>query len=247
MIGVAVLQLVQEGKLTLEDRIVRFIEGAPAAWNDITVRHLLTSTSGIPRDPPEREYQPYVQQPLMAVIKAAFPLPLRFQPGEKWLYSNVGYYILAEIIGNVSGAAWDDFIAQRIFEPAGMTATQLTSTSRIVPHRADGYQLSKAGVLVNAEDWIAVRPSGAFLSTVLDLIKWDAFVTRGAGLSDEWRQVLWTPAVLKDGRATNYGCGWIVASRAVAKAPRRPVPGISQRLRAIRRRSPDGHRPRQRR
>ncbi|MGC4075423.1 MAG: serine hydrolase domain-containing protein [Nibricoccus sp.] len=211
MIGVATLQLVQEGRLSLDDKISRYLDGAPPAWGEITVRHVLTSTSGIPRDPPEREYQPYRIQPLTAVIGAAYPLPLRFQPGEKWLYSNVGYYILAEIINKTSGTSWDKFIAKRIFEPAGMTSTQVT-TSQIVLHRAAGYQTTKEGSWVNAEDWIAVRPSGAFLSNVLDLAKWDAFVSAGAGLSDEFRAVMWTPATLNGGGKTNYGCGWIVDS-----------------------------------
>jgi D-alanyl-D-alanine carboxypeptidase len=210
MIGVAVLQLVQDGKLSLEDKISRYLVDSPPSWSEITVRHVLTSTSGIPRDPVERDYQPYVNQPITAVIKAAYSLPLRFQPGEKWLYSNVGYYILAEIISKSSGTPWDQFIEQRIFIPAAMTSTRVTSTVEIVAHRAAGYQTTKEGTLVNAEDWIAVRPSGAFLSSVLDLAKWDAFVSRGAGLSDAFREILWTPAVLNNGGKTNYGCGWII-------------------------------------
>lgn len=210
MIGVATLQLVQEGKISLDDKISRYLDDAPSSWSEITVRHVLTGTSGIPRDPPEKDYRPYQDQPLSAVIKAAYPLPLRFRPGEKWLYSNVGYYILAEIISKTSGTSWDQFIAERIFAPAGMTCTEVTTTSRIVPHRAAGYHSTKEGVLVNAEDWIAVRPSGAFLSSVLDLAKWDAFVSRGAGLSDELRAVMWTPATLSGGGKANYGCGWIV-------------------------------------
>ena len=210
MIGVVTLQLVQEGKLALDDKISRYLPDPPASWAEITVRHVLTSTSGIPRDPPERDYRPYDNQPITAVIKAAYPLPLRFPPGEKWLYSNVGYYVLAEIISQASGTPWDQFIEQRIFSPAGMTSTRVTSTSQIVKHRAAGYQLTKEGALVNAEDWIAVRPSGAFLSSVLELAKWDAFVSRGAGLSDDLRAVLWTPATLSNGGKTNYGCGWII-------------------------------------
>ena len=100
-IAAAVLLLVQDGKIKLDDKASLYLDQPPAAWEDITLRQLLTHTSGISRDP--ADYHPYVQQPITDVIHAAYALPLSFQPGQGWLYSNVGYYILAEVITKASG------------------------------------------------------------------------------------------------------------------------------------------------
>ena len=160
-------------QINLHDKVSTYLDGTPDTSKEITVRHLLTHTSGIVRDP--SDYHPYDEQEPTEVIKAVYSVPLSFQPGEKWLYSNVGYYVLAEIITKASGEPWNHFIAERLFMPAHMTSTRTTTVSEIVPNRATGYQ-QRDNRMVNAENWIAVRPSGAFLSTVLDLAKWDAFL-----------------------------------------------------------------------
>jgi len=210
-IAAAIMLLVQEGKVRLDDKASGYLDGSPESWKDITVRHLLTGTSGIVRDPKESDYEPYREQPVTDVIRAAYPIPLRFSPGEKWSYSNVGYYVLAEIINKASGKPWDEFIAERLFVPAGMKSTRLTTTTEIVPHRAAGYRNTSKG-RVNAEDWIAPRPSGAFLSTVLDMAKWDAFLDSTRILTDSSKRLMWTRANLSSGAPTNYGFGWIIDS-----------------------------------
>lgn len=210
-IAAAIMLLVQEGKLGLDDKASRYLDGSPETWKEITLRHLLTGTSGIVRDPKESDYEPYREQPITDVINAAYPIPLRFRPGEKWSYSNVGYYVLAEIISKASGKTWNEFIAERLFAPAGMKSTRLTTTTEIVPGRASGYKNTSKG-RVNAEDWIAPRPSGAFLSTVLDLAKWDAFLDSTSILADSSKRQMWTRATLTDGASSNYGFGWIVDS-----------------------------------
>jgi D-alanyl-D-alanine carboxypeptidase len=209
IIATAVMLLVQEGKLRLDDKVVRYLSGSPFWWQNITLYHLLTHTSGVPRDPPD--YHPYQEQQPMAVIESAFPMPLLFQPGEKWLYSNIGYYVLAEILTKVTGIPWNDFIAKRLFEPAGMASTRLTSVSAIIPNRARGYETDQTG-LSNAEDWIAVRPSAAYVSTVLDLAKLDAFIDSPGLLEAATRAAMKTPVRLLDGKTAAYGLGWNVDS-----------------------------------
>src|SRR5207245_2461249 len=88
-----------------------------------------------------------------------------------------------------------------------MTATRTTTTTDIVPHRASGYAWNK-DKLENAEDWVAVRPSGAFLTTVLDMAKWDAALYSEAILSSNSRDQMWTPTELNDGTTHPYGLGW---------------------------------------
>jgi CubicO group peptidase (beta-lactamase class C family) len=208
-IATAILLLVQEGKIGVDDKAAKYLVGAPESWSQISIRQLLTHTSGIPRDP--ADYHPYREQPIAEVIQSTYELPLSFQPGEKWLYSNVGYYVLAEVISRASGVPWDAFISEHLFAPAQMSATQTGTAVGIVPHRASGYQWTNAGA-ANAENWIAVRPSSAFLSTVLDLAKWDVFLTSSGFLNDSSRKMIWSPAKLNDGAPVDYGFGWYVDS-----------------------------------
>jgi len=209
VIAAAILLLVQDGKLRLDDKVSEYLDGTPTSWQEITIRHLLTHTSGIVRDP--ADYHPYEDKPIAEIVQSVYPVPLVFQPGEKWLYSNVGYYVLAEIISKVSGEAWDKFIAERLFAPGEMKSTRTTSTTAIVSYRAAGYHWTESG-MVNAENWIAVRPSGAFLSTVTDQAKWDALLDSDNILSAESHKLMWTPAILNDKSTVDYGFGWYVDS-----------------------------------
>lgn len=207
-VAYAIQILAAEKKIGLDDKLSRYLTGTPESWKDITIRHVLTHTSGIPRDP--TDYRPYDRQKPMAVITSAYQLPLSFRPGEKFLYSNVGYYILAQIVENVTGAPWEDFVTARVFKPAGLQVTR-GLTEAIVPNRASGYDRID-GKLVNAENWIASRPSSAFLSSARDLAKWDMYLdsqrSRSPALWDQAR----TRPTLATGRAGEYGLGWYVES-----------------------------------
>ena len=209
-IAAAVMLLVQDGKLSLDDSAAKFLASPPESWKGITIRKLLTHTSGLTRDP--TDYEPYRERPIADVIQSAYSLPLAFQPGERFQYSNLGYYVLAEIITRASGKPWNVFIAERLFAPARMTSTRLTSTTEIIPHRASGYKPTDIGGMIKGEEWIAVRPSGAFLSTVLDLAKWDAFLDGKSPLTAASLREMWTPATLASGAKADYGFGWYVNS-----------------------------------
>jgi len=195
----------QEGKISLDDKISKFLDGTPDTWKDITIRHLLTHTSGIVREAPG--FDPLKIQNDADVIKTAYPLPLRFSPGEKYEYCNVGYFSLAEIIRKVSGKPWSDFLNERIFAPLEMNATRTTTITDLVPHRANGY-LWRNGKFENAEIYFALRPSGAFLSTVLDLARWDASLYTDRFLKQATRDQMWTPLKLNNGTSFPYGFGW---------------------------------------
>lgn len=205
LIAAGIMLLMQEGKIDLDDKISKFLEGTPDTWKEITVRHLLTHTSGIVREAPG--FDPFKVQPDADVIKTAYPLPLRFTPGEKWEYCNVGYFALAEIIRKVSGKAWGDYLSEHLFQPLGMNNTRTTTTTEIVPNRADGY-VWREGKLRNADLFFALRPSGAFLSTVLDLAKWDAALYSDQMLKPATREQMWMPVKLNGGTSHPYGFGW---------------------------------------
>jgi len=204
-IASGIMLLVQEGKIGLDDKVGKYLDGTPESWNGVTIRHLLTHTSGIVREGPA--FDPFKDQKDFDVIKSAYPLPLRFKTGEKYEYCNVGYFSLAEIIARISGKSWGDFMNERVFAPLGMTVTRPTSFSAIVPKRASGYEW-RNDKMQNAGEYVAVRPSGAFLSTVLDLAKWDAALYTDAILKQATREQMWTPVKLNSGATHPYGFGF---------------------------------------
>jgi CubicO group peptidase (beta-lactamase class C family) len=204
-IATGVMILVEQGKINLDDHISKFLDGTPETWKDITVRHLLTHTSGIVREAPG--FDPLKIQADADVIKTAYPLPLRFTPGEKYEYCNVGYFSLAEIIYKVSGKPWPEFLRERIFLPLQMNATRTTTMTDLVTNRANGY-LWNNGKMENASIYFALRPSGAFLSTVLDLAKWDDALYTDKIVKRATLEQMWTPTKLNDGKTSDYGFGW---------------------------------------
>ena len=205
LIATGIMILIQDGKLSLDDKISKFLEDAPDTWKEITVRHLLTHTSGLVREAPG--FDPLKIQDDADVIKTAYPLPLRFAPGEKWEYCNVGYFSLAEIIRKVSGKPWGDYLTERLFLPLEMNATRTTTMTEIVQNRANGY-VWRDRKLQNASTYFALRPSGAFLSSVLDLAKWDAALYADKILKQSTLSQVWTPVRLNSGATHPYGFGW---------------------------------------
>ena len=204
-VAAGIMVLAQDGRLAVDDRVSRHIPGVPAAWNGITIRHLLSHTAGLVREPPA--FDPFKTTSDAELIASAYATPLRSSVGEKWEYSNLGYNILVEIITRASGRPWGKFIAERVFMPAGLTATR-TTTTQPLPNKATGY--SDNDKLLEAEDWLAVRAGGAFMSTVLDLAKWDAVLYGDSVLKEATRTQMWTPTGLKDGTTATYGFGWFI-------------------------------------
>jgi CubicO group peptidase (beta-lactamase class C family) len=204
----AILLLAQEGKLSVDDPVRRHLTSTPAAWEGVTIRHLLTHTSGIVRESPA--FRPMEAAPDLAIIEGAYGEPVRSAPGTKWEYCNVGYYVLGQIVSRVSGRPWAAFIKARILDPAGMTETVPTNAVPRSARHAVGYggKDNKAP----AEEWVALRPSGAFASTVGDLAKWDAVLGSERLLTAASKREMWTPVRLNDGTTHPYGFGLHVAT-----------------------------------
>lgn len=207
MIAMGIMMLSEEGKLQLDDPVSKYLPATPDTWKPVTIRHFLSHTSGVVRESPG--FDGYLIQPDTHVIKAAYKEPLRFTPGEKYEYCNVGYYSLAEIIRKVSGKPWHEFLTERIFGPLAMTATRTTSFTDIVPHRVNAYSL-QGGKLENTFPFLTLRPSGAFLSSLDDLIRWNEALTRHQLLKPESYQAMWTPFRLNNGTDSEYGLGWSI-------------------------------------
>jgi CubicO group peptidase (beta-lactamase class C family) len=214
MIAAGIMSLVQQGRLHVTDTITRFFKDAPATWSNITLRHLLNHTSGLQRESPAFDWlRPKTDSVL---IRAAYEVPLVFATGTRWQYCNLGYFMLAEIIRLVSGQPFGDYLQQQAFGPIGMEQTQTTSARQLVPNRAGGYVRSTDNRLMNAEEALALRPSGAFLSSIADLMKWELMIQQNKWLSkDSWQQ-MWTDTVSTDRSTTantrvSYGYGWQVS------------------------------------
>ena len=188
--SVSILLLSERGQLDLEAPIATYLEDTPEAWNAITVRNLMRHTSGIPNVTTletfaEKKYLPLSQDDLIALFE---DLPLEFEPGSQFSYSNSGYVLLSRIVENVSGLPLADFYRANIFDPLGMEATGIDVSAQILPRRADGY--SPAGDDVNVinapyADMGIPTGAGALYSTTGDLLKWQRGLFGGKVLGEE--------------------------------------------------------------
>jgi len=204
----AVMILVEEGKIALDDKIIKYFPDAPEAWKNITVRHLLTHTSGMGDYPPEVNLRrDYTEDEYLAFIKKS---PLIYETGAKWDYSNIGYVTLGALVRKVTGKFYGDFLQERIFKPLNMTTARIISEADIVPNRAAGYRLEN-GELKNQE-WVSpstnTTADGALYFTILDLAKWDAALYADKPLKQSSLAQMWLPARLTDGKTKDYGFGW---------------------------------------
>lgn len=212
----AIMILVEEHKIALDDPISKYL-ASPAAWHGVTIRHLLTHTSGI-ADYTDNADKPngtinlrrdYTEDQLYARLVR---LPLKFQPGEKWSYSNTNYVLLGLIIHKVTGEFYGDFLQQRIFKPLDMQNTRIISERDIIPNRSAGYEIIK-GQLKN-QYWVSpslnTTADGALYTNVLDLAHWDAALYTEKIVKKSGLDQMWTPARLNSGKHAAYGFGWEV-------------------------------------
>jgi len=206
--AMAIMMLVEEGKIGLDDKISKYFTDAPEAWKDITIRRLLTHTSGTTDYPRDFDFRrDYTEDEL---LKRAEAIPLAFQPGEKWSYSNLGYVTLGILIHKVSGKFYGDFLQERIFKPLGMTTARIISEADIVPNRAAGYRLVKSEL--KNQEWVSpslnTTADGALYLTVYDMAKWDAALYTEKLVKKATLDQIWTKVTLNNGKTSDYGFGW---------------------------------------
>jgi CubicO group peptidase (beta-lactamase class C family) len=206
------MKLMEEGKLSIEDPVHKFFPDAPESWRPIRIKNLMSHTSGLQRESPT--FDNFAIQPDLDLIKSAYTLPLDFRTGEKYQYCNLGYFMLAEIIRQVSGMPWQNYIHDKLFVPAQMHNSYLTDYFLIIPNRASGY-MHNHDTLVNAMPNYAIRPSGGFLSTSSDMIKWEkAIREKKIILKKENWEKLWQPFIKMSDKPDDfdhYGFGWAIS------------------------------------
>lgn len=210
--SVAILLLMEEGKLSLQDPLSTYIEDYPRG-NEMTIHHLLSHTSGIISYTNLPEFRAKTRQDMTPEEMIGFfkDLPLEFNPGEKFAYSNSGYVLLGYIIEKLSGKTYGDFIRERIFEPLGMKHSYYADPYKIIPGKANGYQLYE-GTYELAEYMSVTIPyaAGSLLSTVDDLFLWQQALQHNTLISEKSKHMAFTNNLLSDGKASNYGYGWYI-------------------------------------
>lgn len=192
----SILLLEERGKLSVTDPVKKYMPDAPAAWDKITIRHLLTHTSGIPNFTGFADYQklePFPATPAELVARFR-DKPLDFQPGEKWNYSNSGYVLLGYLIEKITGGTYEKFVTENIFRPLGMKDSGYDSNTAIIPHRADGYEATPNGFRHAGFVHMSIpHAAGALYSTTEDLLKWEQGLYGGKLLQPASLQKMTTP------------------------------------------------------
>jgi CubicO group peptidase (beta-lactamase class C family) len=221
-VSAAVMMLVEEGKVGLDDTIVKYFPDAPATWKPILIKNLLSHTSGLAEYESGERIGPkgpfylrldFTEDELVQKIEA---LPIEFAPGDRWDYRNTNYVLLGIMIHRVTGKFYGDDLQERIFKPLYMTSTRIISDRDIIPNRSSGYEMH-GGKLQNQE-WVSPTfnstADGALYFNVLDLAKWDEALYGTSLLKQSSLDQIWTVFPLNDGRPNpaNYGFAWEIST-----------------------------------
>jgi len=206
----AVMQLVQDGRVQLDDPVSIHLPEAPQTWARVTVRHLLNHTAGLWDNNFWSRFNLREDVTDTQLLQTAFSLDPAVAPGFAYAYSNAGYVVLGMLISRVAGRPYADFLRDRIFEPLGMKTARIIDEEAIVPNRASGYQLVD-GKLRN-QGWVAPTYNrtgdGSLYFSVDDLIKWDAGLYSEAILKRGTLDQMWAPVRTDSGSISEYGFGW---------------------------------------
>jgi CubicO group peptidase (beta-lactamase class C family) len=212
-VSTVVMQLVEEGRLGLDDGIHEHLSFLPSEWLGVTVRQLLTHTSGIPDYEEIQTYEAYrFRFTPEEIIRVAHSRPMDFPPGTGYYYSNTGYFLLSLMVERLEGRSLGQVLHDRIFGPLGMTQSRMADPEDIIPHRASGYYVNGTMELVNRDptQTSSTLGAGGIVSSVHDMVRWDEALYGTDLLSEASKEAMWTPVVLPSGRNTGYGFGWRV-------------------------------------
>lgn len=212
-VAAAAMMQVEEGKLSLDAPIHKYLPNLPSDWTGVTVKQLFNHTSGIPDYEEIYTYDIYrLRVTPEDVIKIANGRPMDFEPGQGWYYSNTGHYLASMIVERIDGMPIGKVLKKRIFDPLGMAQTRFADPVAIIKGRAEGYWVNKRGELINrnATETSSTLGAGGLLSSAADLVKWDAALYGTELLSESSKEIMWESTILPDGTNTYYALGWDV-------------------------------------
>src|SRR6476620_1710301 len=186
ILAAVVLQLVDEGKLRLDDDVTKYVPEAPTLGKHVTVRQLLDHTSGIYSftslpDAANNERLELTHEHVLGLIKNK---PLEFEPGTRWRYNDSSFYIAGMVVERVTKQEYGAYVREHVFKPLGMNSAQMCDARTVVPHIASGYDRDH-GSLVNAAflSWKLPFAAGAICATATDLLRWQAALDEGRVVS----------------------------------------------------------------
>lgn len=213
--AVMTMMLVEQGKITLDDDITKYLPDYPTRGQPITIRHLLSHTAGLVHFSRLETFQKRIREDftVQETIDLFKDEPLLFAPGERYSYSSSGYVLLGAIIEKVSGKTYERALKENIFDVIGLKHTLLGGNDRIIPGRVSGYTKIN-GELANDSivTMTAAFSTGGLLSSVDDLAIWDEALYADILLNDESKKLMWTRQILNDGKEADYGLGWQLSS-----------------------------------
>ncbi|MET0980662.1 MAG: serine hydrolase [Telluria sp.] len=207
----AILKLVDEKKLELDEPIKTYLSDIPSNWERVTIRQLIAHTSGIPSYTGHKDFNDklirlkHTPQQLLELVKAA---PLDFEPGSKFRYGNTGYILLGLIIEAASGLSYQDYLEQKLLKPLDLVNSGYDDGRKIIKHAAQGYSedadhVVKAGPV----DMSFAGAAGGMYSTVDDLLAWQQMLANGKVLSPASTAAMFTDS------GHRYGLGWFISER----------------------------------
>ena len=211
--AVGVMQLAEQGKLSLDDPITKYLPVAPGEWAAVTVRHLLTHSSGIKDD----YWQQYRGSPLLNynekdIYDYAIRQPLEFKPGDKYAYDNEGYYLLGLVIAKAAGEPYRKWITEHVLQPAGMTKARMYKATEIIPQMVSSYELAKGQVVRHRADIMSDRGEAiagwGLYASIDDMVAFDAALQSGRLVSRSSLAQMWSNAKLNSGYPSHSGIGF---------------------------------------
>jgi len=215
--AVAILQLRDQGKLSVDDDVTKWLPELNTGGSGITLRHLLAHTAGIAElgEMQELRASQLMRNPMLtrdSVYKVITRYPPRFPAGTMEMYSNTGFWLLGRIVEKASGATYEEYLEKRILAPLGMSRSMYCDNSKQVPNRANGYAI-RNGTSSRVPDIVhtGTYAAGAICSTAGDMITWLQALHGGKVLSPKSYAELIAPATLNDGTSLRYGMGTTVA------------------------------------
>lgn len=209
--AIAVMQLVEQGKMDLDGEIQRYVPSFPKKQWPVTVRQLLGHLGGVRHyrgDDEEASTRHYTDR--MEPLKIFAGDPLVIEPGTKYSYTTYGFNLLGAAVETASGEKFLDYVQVHIFQPAGMDHIRDDNTLAMIPHRARGYRLTANGDIENCglADTSNKVPGGGFISTASDLVKFALAVNGGTLVKKETVELMFTSQHTRDGKPTGYGLGF---------------------------------------
>lgn len=209
MTAVAILQLLEQGKLSLQDDIRKYLPDYQVLPDTITIEHLLTHTSGMASNPGPGTTTPSAERGPREMVDQYKNQPIEFPAGAKWSYNNANYYLLGYIVEKLSGKSYAQYMKEYIFKPAGMNNTCFCTIDTILKNKASGYVNGKRGIINDRiSSMLTLYASGGIQSSAEDMFRWNQAIKNNMLVKKETMGKALTSFKLKNGQDSHYGYGW---------------------------------------